>query len=135
MNFSKRKNNINTKLVCERKNSLSLSGRSSIFDWIILLLVSFVFLIILFLWSLGLFMEVNSGNYFSIQSQILEKEEIINEEKMENIVEEFNQKKEIFNSLTNGMILSSGIRDVNKTESKNSEDFDKSEIEEVEIEE
>lgn len=107
--FNKKKNTrINKKLKHERLNSLSWSGSSPKTDWIISIVGILIILIILLSWSWRTFVSVESGAYLdtSVNSELNNSKEIVDEERLEKIVEKFEKREKIFKELTGGMVLS-----------------------------
>lgn len=107
MELFKKKNNINKPSKHEREVSLSIGGTSPRADWVITVIGIAVILIVLLTWSWKLFSSINNGTFFEVSSGTKTSKNVVDEEKLERIVERFEVRAERFDKLTGGMVLSS----------------------------
>jgi len=116
MNLFKKKNNINKPLRHDRLTSLSIGGSSPQTDWIITVIGLVVILLILLTWSWRLFVSVNNGTYFDFAPTEKSSKSVIDEDKLERVVEKFEDRAKRFDQLTNGMALTTSSSSTNMVE-------------------
>lgn len=88
------------------KKGLAISNISVRFDWVAFLLaLTFVFIIMIF-FSWGIYSSVLKDSRVSSEEESVVVTQKINTEQLDRVMDNFNKRKEKFDSLTGGMVFS-----------------------------
>lgn len=115
MNLLKFKRKLNDSDLRKRK-TISLIGKTIDFDW--MSLVSFVFLVLILglIFSWNLYKTIEDKSFIN-EEDVLQKSSLkINTQQLERVTDDLQKKKDTFESLTGGMILSDSIKTATTTE-------------------
>ena len=124
MNLLKKKNNIKKATKIDKTNSFSILGNSPKQDWTITIMIVTIIFVGLIYWSWILFVGVNDGTYFNYTPEESTSKEVIDEEKLQKIVEYYEARSKRFNQLTSGMSLSSFSEETENSVDNENEEVD-----------
>ncbi|MFA7193606.1 MAG: hypothetical protein WC087_01685 [Candidatus Paceibacterota bacterium] len=93
------------KLNLKIKKGLSLSGDSVQLDWILIFsFLTFVF-VVMALFSSMIYFSIEKDSFLDGSEEVVGNSLKVNTEQLDRVVENLNSRKEKFNTLTDGMIL------------------------------